>query len=243
MTVFQRTLNDLVQIQNGIDQIIEKVNYANEGLKISGNRVQDMFGHIWRFVEESDKVKFWIDETSTGSEQQIQYLIERNKFVNEELKKTNEAYTAEFEKRVFAQFDAIKRGANDMTQEMQLASEAVSDFSEKMGVAQTLSQANRSDLAKIQSSLTETAEQAEQTTAKLSGVIEPFITLRGELKKLDADSSVTAEKLRSLGAVGLKSGAPSGGAVKSAAEMTATELENLARALKPVLDKIDRRQL
>lgn len=100
-------------------------------------------------------------------------------------------------------------------------------------------------LEMMKQAIGELATAADSTTVKLSGMIDPFYALRGEIKKLGTEASTTADRLRGMGAVGLKSATDTAaaGGMKSMAEITAIDLENMARALKPALDKIDRRQL
>lgn len=94
-------------------------------------------------------------------------------------------------------------------------------------------------LSAMNQSLVGLAAQAEITTEKMTGMIDPLLLMRASISDIGTESETTADKLRKMGAIGLKAGggeASSGG--MATPNLDATGMENLARSLKPYLDKI-----
>lgn len=89
----------------------------------------------------------------------------------------------------------------------------------------------------LNSQIKETNDAIDASEEKMSGVIELTRRLRTELASA-ANTVASANSLRS--GVGASNSTASNGGTKT---MLTAELDALARALKPVLDKIDRRQM
>lgn len=101
------------------------------------------------------------------------------------------------------------------------------------------------EITGLKDGVNQLGKETDETKEKMSGMMDPLIRLRTEILALGSATGNTADQLRGLGIAGAKSSstASTSGGMKTTSEMTAAELETLARALKPVLDKIDRRQL
>lgn len=143
--LFVRTLAGVIDLKNGVDQIIEKVREWGETTRIVGNRFEDANGIVWRYVRESEKVSYWLNETlARFDEFEIQKQIQANREFNDSLKKTNDSL-------------------NETKEQAQQAAQV-------LNAVQSLSLANRISMEQFMQQAAAATAQAEILQEKMSGL-------------------------------------------------------------------------
>jgi hypothetical protein len=134
----------------------------------------------------------------------------------------------------------LQKGTSDAAVETQLAIEKVGELETRLAAVQTLTQANRADLAHYQTQLESVDAQTEKVARQMSGLTDPLGKLHAELAGIAGGATAAAGALRGIGTAG---GGASSGGMKTFDPMLmgAAALEELARAIKPSLDKITAR--